>query len=328
MKLQISILIILFIVSLVSCIKEENVTEESYRVSEIIFEHDSVPVRKFQIAYEGDKVSQVNQYYRSDTTWRPDYLVLFSYSDNNIVHEYYYVKGGEYKYYQKNIFTVENDRLVEDIAYLGFENEWLLKAKWIFTYENDLLKEYKEYRYLENIWHERASAYFSYDGAHVFDHRYYDRYDNEDFLTDCDTFYWENNKLMQIIDYNRKYGEMELNSNSLFTYSGDYISEIALQARRHDEWRSYRTNYYEYNEENLLIRDLNSWDWVMNISYEKGKGNFGMIYYLPQEEVFNKPMFKSTDGLEEDGQDIYTPGYIDKILLKNTPAINLWNKIF
>lgn len=312
-----NILSLVCIIILSGCDKDADIVpEESYRVSEIVYEHDSAPVRRFLVSYEGDNVIQVNQYYRSDTIWKPDFLMLFRHVGNKITHEYYSINGDEYQYYQKNVFTVENDRLVEDLAYQGYENEWFLKAKWIFTYENDLLKEYKEYRYFENTWYERASAYFSYNNSQIFEHRYYDRYDNEDFLTDCDTFYWENDKLMQIIDYNREYGEMELNSNSLFSYNGEHVSEIELQARRSDEWRRYRTNYYEYNEENLLIRDINSWGWVMNVHYEKGKGDFGMIYFLPQEMVFNKPRFKSTGDPEDSAEDFLTPGYIDYLLFQ------------
>ena len=78
MKQIIITLAILISIMQISC--EDNLETPSgdeYRVSEIIYEHDSIPVRKFAIEYEGDQVVQVNQYYLSYTTWIPNYKMNF-----------------------------------------------------------------------------------------------------------------------------------------------------------------------------------------------------------------------------------------------------------
>lgn len=317
-RFQLFSLILIVFLSL-ACEKDsdkELIPEDYQRVKDIIFQRDDLPYRKLEFTYDENKLVRIEYFFKTDTSWKQDYLSEFSHHDGGFTQEYYFLTSEGLKYKHKNIYSIENDKLVKDVYYVGSRNEWYLNSKWSYSYENDRLTSYKIFKYTDDTWKERASAYFSYENSQIKKHTYYEVHDNELLLTDMDTFYWADNKLVHYIDYNRKYGQIELNAKSNFTYIDDKTTKIELQARRHDDWEFYKYTYYEYNEMGLLVSERVHWGDEMVITYEAGKGDFGIVYYMPEEIVFNKPRFKSTEEGKTREHKVYEPQYIDHLLFK------------
>lgn len=312
---------VFLILFLISCDKEPKLQEaeqKSMRVTQLLFEHEGEPYRKIDLSYQNDRLLHTDYFYMAATGWRQDYHSKYIYREGGFTHEFYSVKNDEIRYIRKNDYKVENERLVEDLHYTGTGNVWNLNSRWTYTYENDQLVSYIRDNMLDGNWQVKAYANFIYDESQIKTHKYYEIYDGEHKLIDCDTFYWENNHLARYIDFNRRYGIMELNSRSDFSYEGDLITEILLQSRRRDDWSFYQRTYYGYDEEGLLISERTTWGEEMKISYEEGPGNFHLIFYMPELIAFNKPMFTNAGGSKSATEDEYTPCYPEQAVWGRT----------
>ena len=311
-KIFISAILIPFFISCEKGSDTEEEIQNHKRVSQLLFEHEGEPYRKIDLSYQNDKLLHIDYFYMGATSWRQDYHSKFIYREGGFTHEYYYIKNDEFRFVRKNDYKVENGKLIEDIYSSGSLNEWHQNAIWSYFYENDQLVSYSRSNFQDGNWKEKAYAHFIYEESKIKTHKYYEIYDGEHILIDCDTFYWDNNHLSRYIDFNRRYGIMELNSKSNFSYEGDLITEILLQARRRDAWSFYQTTYYSYDDEGLLTSERTTWDEEMKISYEEGSGNFHLIFYMPELIAFNKPMFTNAGGSKSASEYEYLPGYPDQ----------------
>ncbi|MBN1950728.1 MAG: hypothetical protein JW801_05965 [Bacteroidales bacterium] len=294
------------------CEKESRDPEDnSSRVREIIFQDDDVPYRKLEFIYGTNEMTQINHYFMADTAWKQDYISEFSNTDEGYVHEFYYLNRGERKFKRRNIYNFEDDRLVEDIYYVGSKGEWFLNSRWNYEYEDDKLTHYTIYHYTNGTWNEKIQAYFTYRNDEIQEHNYFEILDGQRFQTDRDTFFWKDGRLSEYLDYNRKYGKLELNSRSIFSWTGDQTTKIDLFSRQNDDWHLHNSTQYHYDEEGRLTSEKNHWGDEMLVFYEEGKGNFSMIYYMPELIAFNKPMFKDADEAYAD-DSVYLPADILK----------------
>ena len=310
MKWPEKILLILIAAGTLSCEKDENIEKNTQRIKEVLFTEEGLPYKKIVFNYTDEELSEILYYYKTPSGWSTDHQSIFYTEDDRYVHEYYFVRGDNFKYVNKNYLKIEHNRIVEDSYSIGSKNEWYPLMNYYYHYENNRLSSYNAFRLVEGSWRDRGTAYYYYDNSNVVDHYYYELVVNDIKLMDRDSFYWENGKLLHFVDYNRNNGEMVLNSRSDYYYDDlGRISQIDLFAYRREQWRPFRTINYEYDKEGYLVKEKVSWGYTVNYIYEPGNGNSSLLFYMPEQMIFNEPRFKNSYDLMilEDEYDQHPP---------------------
>jgi hypothetical protein len=306
--------LVLSILSAVSCNKGNNDLQPDYRIKQIMVTQDDIPVQKLEFTYDNEKVTEVDFYYKTEEDWAKDMISYFTYQGNQVTHERYYVKGGHYDYKSKNVFTIEDGRMVQDIFYAGSRNQWMLALQSDFNFENGRLTKWIRYKYRDEKWVENAGGNYTYIDNILQDYKGYEIFDGIPWIVDHDSFTWNNGKMVQYYDYNLYHNELILNAKSVYLYDNDQLNTIEIYAYRHDDWIPYLTLDFEYTPENLLLSLASSIGRKNTYVYEQGKGNFSQVYQKPTEGMYFWPAFKDSEGDSIEPDPLLPEEYTDYTL--------------
>jgi hypothetical protein len=250
-----------------------------YRIVEILGFEDGVEDSKAEITYDGERITQVLEYYTfSKDQWNLDSKVDITYPDNNSFEMIYSdYEEGDWELSTKDEVTLENGLWSEYMEYYYSGVDWISAYRTDYTYTSGKIVKEESFDFYSGQQENESQSLYSWVGdlPSTVEH-YHWAFDSWEADT-RDTITFANGKIAKVETYS--YSMMDDLLRMEYQYAGEVLSSVVYYYNFNGTWTNGGSIDYTYDEHGNMVEEEYSGQWNSRTAYtfEEGKGNIDLF---------------------------------------------------